>query len=110
MIAQHQPVIIDGPSAALRLSRGLYALVDIHRYEELNRYRWRAVRSQYCWYVARKVHKNGHEKIIYLHRVVANTPPGYECHHKNRFTLDCRECNLENRLPADHAAEHNRLR
>jgi hypothetical protein len=94
--------------ALLRLSRGLFAIVDVHRFKEFNRHRWRATRSQYCWYVTRKVRENGRERIIYLHRVVAKTPPGYECHHKNRFTFDCREDNLENKLPAAHAAEHGR--
>ncbi len=108
MIAQHQPVILDGRFATIRLSHGLFALVDCHRYDEVTRHRWRATRSSSCFYATRKVRKGGYEKIIYLHRVIMNTPPGVDCHHKNRYTLDCREENLENKLPAVHAAEHGR--
>lgn len=108
MIEKRQPVILDGRFATIRLTRGLFAIVDCHHFDEINRYRWRPVRSSYCIYAARRVHRDGHEYLIYMHRAIMHTPPYLECHHKNRYTLDCRESNLENKTPPAHAAEHGR--
>jgi len=108
MIEKRQPIFLDVRSATIRLSHGLFAIIDVKHYEKQSRYRWRATRSSHCFYATRKVIRSGHEKIIYLHRVVANTPPGMDCHHKNRYTLDCREENLENKTPPAHKAEHGR--
>lgn len=106
MIEKRQPVFIEGHFATLRLTRGLFAIVDVHRFAEVNKYRWKAVRSSHNIYAARKVIRNGIEKQIFLHRVIAKTPPGCECHHDNRYTLDCRESNLVNKTPSAHRAEH----
>lgn len=108
MIQKNQSVFLSGRFATIPLSRGLFAIVDCHRFDEVNRYRWRVHRSSFCFYAGRKVIRNGQEKMILLHRVIAKTPPGYDCHHKNRYTLDCRESNLENKTKPDHAAEHSR--
>lgn len=107
---KREPVILDGRFATIRLTRGLFAIVNIHRFDEVNRYRWRATRSSHCFYATRKVHRNGQEKIIYLHRVIMHTPSNMECHHRNFYTMDCREENLENLTPLDHAAKHHRSR
>ncbi len=108
MIEKYKPIFIEGLFAAIKLTHGLFAMVDFHRFDEVNRYRWRATRSAHCFYATRKVIRNGHERIIYLHREIAHTPPGMDCHHKNRYTLDCRECNLINKTPLAHKAEHGR--
>lgn len=110
MIDKHEPVLLTGRFATIPLSRGLFAIVDVHRYDELNRYRWRATRSGHCFYATRKVRKDGHEKIIYMHRVIMKTPGDQECHHMNFYTMDCREENLENLCPLAHATIHHLLR
>lgn len=76
------------------LSRGKVAVVDDHRFEELNQYKW------YCLaigYAARSVWKNGKtDHMVYMHRVVNNTPKGMITDHINQDKLDNRECNLRN--------------
>jgi len=108
MIQKSEPIILDGCFFTIRLTRGLFAIVDRHRFDEINRYRWKAIRSSHCIYAARRIIRNGHEITIYLHRVIAKTPAGMDCHHDNRYTLDCRESNLINKTKTDHAAEHGR--
>lgn len=108
MIEKRKPVIINGRFAAIRLTHGLFAIVDCHRFNEVNQHRWKAVRSSWGFYAARTDHSNGHEKTIYLSRLIANTPPDKDCHHKNRYTLDCRESNLENKTKPAHRAEHGK--
>lgn len=87
----------------LPLSQGKVALVDAHRFEELNRFKWSATCNPdgrpnktkvEKWYAVRRCKITGAR--IYLHRVVAATPYGMVANHKCGNGLDCRESNLEN--------------
>jgi hypothetical protein len=88
------------------LNPRIAAVVDIDDYEKLQGKHWRLKRSGHCWYAARKVRTQHGDYWIKLHREIMNTPPGYDCHHKNKHTLDNRRENLENLTKDEHASRH----
>lgn len=90
----------------VKLSGGLFAIVDPDDYERLNRFYWKAVKSSFCVYAVRKYHAYGREFTIRMHREIAKTPPSQHCHHKNGHSLDNRKCNLENLEPLEHRLYH----
>lgn len=75
----------------IELTQGKHAIVDDEWYEFLNQYKW-------CYYsggyAARQVQKNYKKKTIYMHRQIANTPPGMDTDHINGDKLDNRSENL----------------
>ena len=83
-----------------------FAIVDSEDLESLSRNHWRLVKSNRCFYAARRFRKNGRVFEIKMHRDIMHTPPGYDCHHKNHNTLDNRKSNLENLTPDQHRAAH----
>lgn len=42
------------------------------------------------------------QRKVYMHRLIADTPPGRETDHRNRDTLDNRRENLRNVSPRNH--------
>lgn len=82
-------------ACVVRLTKGKIAIVDPWWWVRLNRHGWRAVLRKGGWYALKITGKKGRYKYHYMHRIVNQTPPGYETHHKNRNTLDNREANLE---------------
>jgi len=92
------------------LGKGLVALVDGHDFGWMNMMRWFPLKSAGCVYAATKMPWEGQIKTIRMHRLIADTPPLQDCHHKNRNTLDNRRANLENVTPNDHQDIHkNRI-
>lgn len=89
-------------ACVIRLTKGKIAIVDPWWWVSLNRRGWRAVLRTGGWYALRITKQNGRYKYEYMHRIIAQTPKGLECHHKNRNTLDNREANLENKTVPDH--------
>lgn len=80
----------------IRLTGGLYALVDDQDFEKLSRYRWRvnaqgyAVRREYT-----RISKGvRHGKDIRMHRQIMDEPEGLEVDHKNGNGLDNQRPNL----------------
>jgi len=88
------------------LSGGLFAIVDTELFDDLNRHYWRAMKSSYCCYAVRKHRIAGKDYYIKMHRLIAETPPFQECHHKNGNSLDNRRCNLSNLSPPAHRRLH----
>jgi hypothetical protein len=74
------------------LSQGLVALVSDQDYEFLSQWKWYAAKSGGGYYARRMDHKTG--KLIYMHRVITNAPPGMVPDHINYNTLDNRRENL----------------
>lgn len=91
------------------LGRRGFALVDPEDFERVSAYHWRLLRSQNCFYAARRFIRNGKTITIKLHRFIMNTLPGYECHHKNHNPIDDRRENLENLTPSQHREKHVKL-
>lgn len=83
----------------IALTNGGSAIVDAHRFEELNRFRWQHKDG----YAVRYSGTGRKQKRIWMHRVVHGTPEGLETDHENRNRLDNRECNLRTATDAQTA-------
>lgn len=102
------PQQLEHPAMDIPLNKRVFAIIDEDVYLLLSRHHWRLVRSQNCFYAARRVRRHGKEYWYKMHREIMNAPPGYEVHHKNLNTLDNRRSNLELLSPAEHRAAHNK--
>lgn len=69
-----------------RKQTGKYTLVENNDYEELSKYKWHYNGG----YAART--ENG--RVIFMHRIINNTPDNFLTDHINRNRLDNRRCNL----------------
>lgn len=81
------------------LTHGQVAKVSDEWYEKLNKDKWYARYSSHTksYYAERKSSKLlGKRKAIHMHRVVAGTPDGMECDHKDGDTLNNLPDNLRN--------------
>lgn len=67
---------------------------------------WRAHRRHRSWYAGSRLTKNGKSHIFWMHRVIAATPFGQVCHHRNRDSLDNRRANLLNMPCRQHQLLH----
>ena len=80
----------------LKLTKGRFAIVDDDDFDFLSQWKWSfndlgyAVRFKYIGRVQGKPKYSP----IYLHRVINNTPDGFETDHINRDSLDNRKENL----------------
>ncbi len=75
----------------IKLTQGKYAIVDEEDYEALNQYKWHFGSQGYA---KRYITVNGKQKPILMHRILNNTPIGYDTDHINRNRLDNRKSNL----------------
>lgn len=94
----------------IKLTYGMVALVDPVDWLLYNRPGWKAKKSRGGWYAYRIDLINGHYKYTYLHRLIANTPTGMVCHHRNKNGLDDRRYNLQNMTPQEHEQLSRHLR
>lgn len=68
-----------------------FTLVDDKDFEWLNQWKWRTHSKGYAVRMAGG-RKNAH--LIYMHRLINNTPNGFETDHINQNKLDNRRSNL----------------
>ena len=68
-----------------------YAVVDKENFEWLNQWKWRTHSKGYAIRMAGG-RKNAH--VIYMHRLINDTPDGLETDHINQNKLDNRKDNL----------------
>lgn len=101
---------IQGDIAVIDLGGGHFAIIDAEDYPAITAYKWKARKSAGCWYAVRSIVKLGHEYTIRMHRQIALTPKGMQCHHKNWVTLDNRKANLQNLNRDDHLYAHGKTR
>lgn len=85
-LAEDQKTEIPNGAKAIRLTKGLVALVDDDDYERINRYVWHASKQANKLYV-----KTRH---TYMHRMVMNAKRGQMVDHINRNPMDNRKSNL----------------
>lgn len=79
----------------IELTQGLYALVDDEDYEELNKFKWHAVKFRNSYYAARSVTlPNGKTRKLLMHQQIIGKKDGYVIDHINGNGLDNRRCNL----------------
>lgn len=68
-----------------------YTIVDADLFPELNKHVWYLHPNGYA---RRAVVVNKIQRIIWMHRVINQTPDGMETDHRNLNRLDNRRCNL----------------
>lgn len=98
VIEQAMPFKIDGVYCRLiKLTRGLYAIVDAADYEWLSRHKWHAVKYQGRIYACRSVFIPGPKRrlrTIRMHREIMGALPEEEVDHREGVGLDNRRKNL----------------
>lgn len=88
------------------LGNGMTAILNAFDYAHLYRYSWRAVKHGRAYYAKTTVGKGVKRCDLSMHRMVAHTPFGMVCHHRNRNSLDNRLENLINMTRQDHDMLH----
>ena len=83
-----------------------FSIVDPEDFEYLNKFHWFAKKSSSRYYAVRKIHFDGKPKYLRMHRIIAQTFPGFVTHHKNGNSLDNRKKNLENMKRGLHDMAH----
>lgn len=92
--------------ATIQLDADHVALVDSALYPFLRQYQWKAVKYFRCWYARLVSPINPSSCSVSMHRLIANTPAGMVCHHRNRNSLDNRRSNLLNLTREEHRFLH----
>lgn len=76
----------------IKTSNGQYALVDNEDYDTTSRYKWHITAKGY---VVTRPYDNGKKlTILWMHRMINNTPKGFVTDHVNHNKLDNRRSNL----------------
>jgi hypothetical protein len=84
----------------IKLTQGKESIVDDEDYQELNKYKWfcdsngYAVRAITIQSQNKKFGIKHKQKTILMHKVINNTPEGFETDHINGIKLDNRKSNL----------------
>ena len=85
-----------GDYCKIPLTQGRFAKVDPEDYIRLSQFRWHCKVNKNAIYAVRTEMCSGRSKRIYMHCVIANTPPNLVCDHINHSGLDNRKTNLRN--------------
>lgn len=80
----------------IKLTRGLFALVDDSDYEWLNQCKWYANKIDQTFYACRGVNSSGNRSTILMHRLILGLKPGdkRQSDHINQNGLDNQRTNL----------------
>ncbi len=83
-------------SKTIPLTQGYVAIVDDHRYDEINAFKWCVLRNRWGMTAQRSEPRDedGKQVTILMHRQVVGALLGEIVDHANRNTLDNRETNL----------------
>lgn len=96
----------DSGPKVIKLDDEHSAIVDAALFTFLQAYKWRAVRLHKSWYARIDRQCLSRRFSVSMHRLIANTPSGMICHHRNRNSLDNRRANLCNMTKGDHEKLH----
>jgi len=88
------------------LKNGMSAIVDGDIHSFLIQYEWIAVKYFKGWYARIRSRNGAGVRATSMHRLIANTPRGFVCHHRNRNGLDNRRKNLLNMTRKEHQFLH----
>lgn len=80
----------------IQLTQNKIALVDDSDYDDLNKYKWRAINTNgKNWYAIRSaIGKGNWKENIYMHRQIMNIENNFQIDHINNDGLDNRRENL----------------
>ena len=78
----------------ISIGKNKYTFIDPEDVARVTLFKWRAWWCGNRWYAVRSDYSSGKLKIIYLHRVINNTPADMETDHINGDGLDNRKDNL----------------
>jgi hypothetical protein len=92
----------------IRLTRGLWAIVDPIWYERLKEYKWHAKGGHGECYAARGYRRGGRTAVEWMHKVILRVPRGFVVDHINGNTLDNRRANLRIATLAQNAMNSSR--
>lgn len=91
------------------LTQNQFALVDDEDYEELNKWKWLAIKHRNSFYAGRQPHgSHKGRKIIFMHRQILNCPNNMQVDHidhnklnnqKNNIRICTHTQNLFNKIP-----------
>ena len=73
------------------LAQNKFALVDDEDFDFLNQWKWKISNKGY---VVRSIWEEGKSKIIWMHRLIMDTPRGMETDHEDLNKLNCQRYNL----------------
>lgn len=91
----------------LKLNNGMTVQVDGEDYEYLRQWKWGYSNSGYAYRIlTRSTDGLRSQRILYMHRLLAKTPPDLQTDHVNRDKLDNRKSNL--RVVTRSGNNHNR--
>lgn len=93
-------------SCLIELTQGKFAIVDRPEPFQLRYFNWCAIKWNFRWYAIAWTSARGKRSCIAMHRLIADTPRGWVCHHYNRNSLDNRFANLLNQTPRHHRELH----
>ena len=108
MLVKIIPAIPTDDIAEIQLNKQFVTIIDAEDFLELSKYHWRLKRSYNCYYAVARCRHHGKTMEIKMHRLIAKTPAGYECHHINHDTLDNRKSNLQNLSKNAHLCAHGK--
>ncbi len=79
----------------IKLTKSKFALVDDEDFDYLNQWKWHYTGTGYA---GRKIYPNGRydQKMLYLHRVIMQTPVGLDVDHIDHDRLNNQKSNLRN--------------
>lgn len=100
-------IFTSGDVTLIRLDADHNAMINTSDLPRIRNYTWRAVRYRRCFYAKTTVRDGSRIWELSMHRMIAKTPPGEVCHHRNRNSLDNREENLLNMMKKSHDFLHS---
>lgn len=71
----------------IKLTQGKVAIVDDEDFEELNKFKWYAVKKGRTYYAERATYVDKKKSTIRLHQIILKPKPEYETDHKDRDGL-----------------------
>lgn len=95
---------------SIQLTCGKRAIVDPQDRQLVGLTGWKAKLSRGGWYAYKPVITKNETRYVYMHRLIAHTPKGMICHHRNGNGLYNRRANLQNMTPNEHEQLSRMLR
>lgn len=83
---------IDKDMKIIPLTQDKVAYVDDEDFERVSQYRWYALWNGNKWYAIANID----DKTVYLHRLILETPTGFDVDHIDNNGLDNRRQNIRN--------------